>query len=133
MNFEGILKERGLKITPQRITILQEIQSQGHITIEDLYVNIKKIYPSISLATIYKNIWAMCETNILNEIKVPLQKQLYEINHQQHIHLICQKCGTLQDLPINFDEIEQVFKKSQNFKILNYAITIYGVCKKCQK
>ena len=40
MNFEQNLKESGLKITPQRITILQEIYKSGHATVEEIYENI---------------------------------------------------------------------------------------------
>ena len=73
MNFEQNLKESGLKITPQRITILQEIYKSGHATVEEIYENILQIHPSISLATIYKNLISMCEAGIINEIKPPLQ------------------------------------------------------------
>ncbi|MGD9595599.1 MAG: Fur family transcriptional regulator, partial [Wolinella sp.] len=79
MNFEELLKENHLKVTPQRMAILQEIYKAGHINIEDIYENIKTLYPSMSLATIYKNLTSMQEANIVRELKVPNQKQKYEL------------------------------------------------------
>lgn len=133
VNFETLLKEKGLKATPQRIAILQEIYRVGHIAIEEIYNNIQKIYPSISLATVYKNIAAMCEAELLNEIKPSLQKQVYEINQKKHAHLICQKCKSLQDVFLDFHDMIQSIQELQHFQISNSTITLYGVCKECQK
>ncbi len=60
--FEKILKENHLKITPQRLAILKEIQKFGHISIDEIYENVKESNPSMSLATIYKNL-ASIKTN----------------------------------------------------------------------
>lgn len=133
INFEQNLKDSGLKITPQRITILQEIQKAGHATVEEIYENILQIYPSISLATIYKNLISMCEAGIINEIKPPLQKQRYEINHIPHSHLICQTCGSLQDVDINTGKIVELKEIPSDFEVSAMSISIYGICKKCKE
>ena len=67
--FTKDLKAKNLKVTPQRIAMLHEIEENGHMDVDELYERIKEFYPSISLATIYKNIGALCEANILREIK----------------------------------------------------------------
>ena len=51
--FEAILRKKHLKSTPQRVAILRQIQESGHISIEELYERIRKLHPSISLATVY--------------------------------------------------------------------------------
>lgn len=131
MNFEKNLKEGGLKITPQRVAILKEIQSAGHATVDEIYERILEIYPSISLATIYKNLTSMCEAGILNEIKPPLQKQRYELNHTRHAHLICQVCGSLQDIDLDLKDLSLSTLESE-FEVTNINIAIYGVCKDCK-
>lgn len=133
MNFEQNLKDSGLKITPQRITILQEIQKAGHATVEEIYRSILQIYPSISLATIYKNLISMCEAGIINEIKPPLQKQRYEINYTPHSHLICQICGFLQDVNIDTGRVIDLKEISSDFEINAMSVSVYGVCKKCKE
>lgn len=131
MNFEKNLKEGGLKITPQRVAILKEIQSAGHATVDEIYERILEIYPSISLATIYKNLTSMCEVGILNEIKPPLQKQRYELNHIRHAHLICQVCGSLKDIDLDLKDLS-LSKLDSGFEVTNVNIAIYGVCKDCK-
>lgn len=133
MNFEQNLKESGLKITPQRMTILHEIYKSGHATVEEIYENILQIYPSISLATIYKNLTSMCEAGIINEIKPPLQKQRYEINHTPHSHLICQMCGSLQDIDVNLQKFVEIKGIPKDFEVSAMSVSIYGICKKCKK
>ena len=132
MDFEGNLKRGGLKITPQRMAILKEIQKAGHATIEEIYERILEIYPSISLATIYKNLASMCEARILNEIKPPLQKQRYELNHTPHSHLVCQICGNLQDIDLDIQSLD-IQKICKDFEVTNISVALCGICKECKK
>ena len=55
-NLHSILKKTPLKSTPQRLAILNTIQKNGHICVEDMFKELKPQFPSLSLATIYKNI-----------------------------------------------------------------------------
>ena len=132
--FEEVLKQNNLKITPQRVAILKEIKKSGHISIEEIYENIKEIHPSISLATIYKNLTSMQEAHIVDEVKLPNQKQRYELVKQPHIHLICEKCGSIMD--IHFDNsIERLKKECEeqtHYKVKDTSIALLGVWPKCQ-
>ena len=71
MNYENLLREHGLKVTPQRLGILSLMQQSGHVSVDDLYAEIKKQFPSVSLATMYKNINTMMNSSIVIEIKIP--------------------------------------------------------------
>ena len=61
-----LLQSSELKATFQRINILENISKYGHISIDDIYAEVIKIHPSLSLATVYKNIVLMVEKGILN-------------------------------------------------------------------
>ena len=131
---EQLLKQNNLKITPQRITILKEIEKRGHISIEEIYENIREIHPSISLATIYKNLTSMQEAKIIDEVKLPNQKQRYELIKKPHIHLVCEKCWDITD--IHFDSSIQQLKKDcetqMHYKIKDTSIVLLGICEHCQ-
>jgi len=129
---ENLLKEYNLKVTPQRIAILNTIYKYGHINIDTLYNEIKAIYSSISLATIYKNINAMIENNLLVEIKIPYQKSVYEITKQKHSHFICEKCGKIEDFIIDLDEINLHLQKKYHYQISSNIFIVSGVCSTCQ-
>jgi len=128
-SYKELLENSNLKITPQRLAILKELENKGHASIEEVYENIKEIFPSISLATIYKNINALKDEGIVSEICLH-QKPKYEINKDSHAHFICKKCGKVED--IDFDEvIDKNFSKK--YPNTQKEVYIYGICKECKK
>ncbi len=131
MNFETRLREKKLKVTPQRMAILNEIQKNGHISIEDIYENIKKVYPSISLATVYKNITSLYEANLLREIKAPSHKQKYELTCDRHIHVACEKCGKLEDVRVGLEEAMNLCSSATNYQLYDVSAVFLGLCAEC--
>ena len=131
MEFEASLKAKNLKSTPQRIAILREIQKNGHIGVEDIYQNIKKHYPCISLATVYKNVATLNEAEILREIKAPTQKQKYELACDKHIHVSCDRCGKLQDVYADVNALSSECKQKTGFDFIPSSAddgTLRGCC-----
>ena len=133
-DYIGLLKDSGLKATFQRINILELIDKYGHISVEEIYEEIKKIHPSISLATIYKNIILMLNKNVLTEVPVVGKKSKYELFKDDHIHLICTKCGNVEDRASidSADEILFNVTKEEHFKLAKQQINLYGTCNSCQ-
>ncbi len=128
-NLKSLLEESNLKITPQRLAILKELENKGHASIEEIYETIKEMFPSISLATIYKNINSLKEEGIISEVCLH-QKPKFEISKIPHAHFICKKCGKVEDIPLN-----EVINKNIEEKYPNSdkELYIYGICKNCQK
>jgi len=126
---KSLLENSNLKITPQRLAILKELEKKGHASIEEIYENIRDFFPSISLATIYKNITALKEEEIISEICLH-QKPKFEITKHPHAHFICKICNNVVDVPLSEtvkNEIEKHYPNSQQ------ELYIYGVCENCQK
>ncbi len=128
-NLKSILENSSLKITPQRLAILKELELHGHASIEEIYEGIKETFPSISLATIYKNINALKEEDIICEVCLH-QKPKYELKKAPHAHFICKECGKVEDIPI-----DELLKKEIDNKYPNThkELYIYGVCKECRE
>jgi len=129
-NYINLLKENDLKATIQRTSILKSIDQAGHINIDEIYEDVKEQYPTLSLATIYKNIILMQQNSVIVEVPMNGEKSKYELKKDDHIHLICQQCGSIQDR-----EITQSTQKTlviENFKLNNSQINLYGVCQNCQ-
>ncbi len=127
-----LLKKYHLKATPQRIYMVNEIEKKGHINIDDLYESLKKSFPYISLATVYKNINAMVENGFLSEVKIPKMKTKYELTKDEHAHLVCIKCGTLEDICIDTQCIKNDIIQKSGYDIEKTLIQIEGICPKCQ-
>ena len=110
MEFLTVLKERGLKATPQRVAVLKELDKKTHPSMEEMYSNIKEDNPTISLATIYKNVNLLKEQGIVIEINMPNGKMRYDYLSYPHIHLVCKCCGCIEDL--DYDENLFKFQKT---------------------
>jgi len=128
-NSQNLLKESPLKVTPQRLEILQTIQKNGHISIDDLYVNIKEKFPSISLATVYKNIHSLKDKNILSEIHPQNEKSHFEITKDPHGHFVCKNCGKIYDFEIQTSCNPHLSEISE---IEESEVYLYGLCKHCK-
>ncbi len=133
MNYELLLREHNLKVTPQRIAILSLMQEIGHVDVEELYSSIKKEFLSISLATMYKNINSMIKTKLIEEIKIPGQKPKYEITKAPHVHLLCTECKEFVDLELNVEGLLSAASDKSSYKLYESNIILSGVCEKCQK
>lgn len=131
MNYETILRDVNLKATPQRLGILALMQRCGHISIEEMYLMIKKDFKSISLATLYKNIHAMIDASIVKEVKVAHQKSKFEITKESHSHLVCSECGEVRDIYLNTEDILKQAKSISDYNLKDVEITLTGKCDHC--
>lgn len=127
-----LLKEYDLKVTPQRVAIVDELYMNGHMNIDELYKNLQRKFPSISLATIYKNVNAMVEKIFLNEVKLPDTKTVYELVKDSHSHLVCSSCGNIEDIQLDTSIIEKSLSTMSKFKVENTEVVFSGTCQKCQ-
>lgn len=130
-----MLKSVGLKATPQRLCVLKSLSSHTHPTIDELYAIVRKEHPSISLATVYKNLWALVEARLVVEIAVPGQKTRYDIYEREHIHIVCKHCGAVSDIfkeDAKMEKYQSHIEKQVGEKIssLNIIATV-PKCKKC--
>jgi len=132
INYTDILREHNLKATPQRLAIANALHLRGHISIESLYEVMVKKFNSISLATIYKNINLMLENSFIQEVKIPNAKSVYELTKASHSHLVCNKCGEVEDITIDLDSIIKSVPKTSDFKIDSTNLILSGTCHKCQ-
>ena len=133
-DYATLLKESDLKATFQRMSILGVIEKYGHMSVEDIYAEVVKVHPSLSLATVYKNIILMVEKGVLVEVPIVGKKSKYELTKEDHIHLVCMECGAVEDKPLmqETDTILNTFTKHEHFKLKKQQINLYGVCEKCQ-
>ena len=132
MNYKNLLRESGLKVTPQRLGILSLMEHNGHMSVDDLYEEIKKLFPSISLATMYKNINAMMNSSTIIEVKIPKQKSRFEIVKEKHGHLLCQQCGDFSDIKVDFEKIVRDIEMKSRYKLFETNLVLSGICPLCQ-
>lgn len=132
INYTDELRQHHLKATPQRLAIAEALHKRGHINIDMLYDLMLKKFNSISLATIYKNINLMLENSFIQEIKIPENKSVYELTKAEHSHLVCSKCGEVEDIVLSIDSVLDQVTVQSNFEITKADLVLSGICKNCQ-
>lgn len=141
--FENLLREKGLKVTNQRIAVLSAFSAtkDSHLTAEEIYELIKKESPEIGLATVYRTIQLLLELKIIDRIYLDDGSVRYELGHvyeeedaHHHHHLICVKCGRVMSFQGDLlDEFEERIEKQTGFQIQDHDVKLYGYCADCLK
>lgn len=139
-NFKQILKEKGLKVTKQRILVLEALASceDKHLTAEEIYEIVKADFPEIGLATVYRTIQLLVELDLVESIQLGDGYVRYEIGKldgeeaHHHHHLICLSCGKIISFRDDLlDELEARIMESASFQVINHEVKLYGYCREC--
>ena len=129
------LKERGLRITPQRLAIIEVLLEKGHLHpgASFIYKEAKKKSGSLSLSTTYATINEFSRYGIIKTLQFDGIENRCEGNLDEHINLICEQCRKIIDyeVPICLDQ-KDVAKKT-GFTVTNSRLEYYGYCRDCSK
>lgn len=119
-------------MTKQRAAILQVLRSDKcHHTADEIFTLSREIYPGISRATVYNNLRALEEEQIIRRIGGEGASARYDSSYIPHGHLFCTACGKIFDFVIpNFTETLSSFSGSS---VDSYELKISGVCEECKK
>jgi len=129
------LKERYSRLTPQRVALVRLIAaSDGHPSASQLYTKIKRQFPTMSHATVYKTLTLLKEMNQVLEIDLRNDSHYDGNRPQPHPHLICIKCNKIIDGEVSLDqESLRRLEQASGFKILRPQISLYGLCPDCKE
>lgn len=131
-----IMRKNKLKLTHQRDTLLRYLihhQAQ-YVNTTQIDKYMRQQFPNMSHNTAYKNIRKLKDIGIIEERFTEGQQQIkYQCDFANHIHshLICQNCGKVIELKINFTRVIQ--HQLQGYQVNNQRIEIYGICPECQR
>lgn len=132
------LKENGYKFTSQRVLVYNSFlnNKNKHLTTEEVFHAVSQIDKSIGIATVYRTVQLFYELGLINQINFGDNITRYEIklNDKEHTHhhLICLKCGKVQEVKIDLlEDLEQEVEKNKRFKIVDHQLKFTGYCKEC--
>ena len=137
------LREKGLKVTHQRILVLSVLEQNNgrHMTAEDIYELVSEDYPEIGLATVYRTLQLLWDMQLVDRLNLDDGCVRYEIGHllkggarHNHHHLICRSCNRV--IPFDgdlLDDLERYIEESTGFHVLDHELKFYGLCRECMK
>lgn len=130
------LREKEYRITPQRLAILRILaESAEHPDVEKIYAQVKKNFPTTSIATVYKTISVLKDVGEILEISFGDGSNHYDGNRPfPHPHLICTRCRKIIDPDLeSLTYVTDELSKDTGFQITSHRLDFFGICPECQK
>ena len=130
------LKERGQRITPQRLAILRILAvSEGHPSVEEIHNLVLKDFPTTSLATVYKTITLLKELGEVLELEFSQGSNRYDGSKPfPHPHVVCTGCKRIVDPDLeSLSAMTTEVSEQTGYKVSNHRLDFYGLCPECQK
>ncbi len=125
------LKEAGLKVTPQRLAILEAVyRLNNHPTAENITQYIREAHPSIATGTVYKVLETLVDNHLINKVKTDRDVMRYDGVMDRHHHLYCSESDRIDDF--QDDELDRMLedyfqqKEIPGFKIEEIKLQIKG-------
>ncbi|MEY8415354.1 Fur family transcriptional regulator, ferric uptake regulator [Tissierella praeacuta DSM 18095] len=137
---KGKLQKEGYKLTTQRRAILNTIVDnyEEHLSCDEIYNIVKKKYPDLGIATVYRTLQLFEKLNIVYKLNFDDGCSRYELstdseNHHHH-HLVCLNCGKVTEVKLDLLEaLEEEIESEGQFTIVDHNVKFYGYCSECKK
>lgn len=135
-NIRKVLADKGLKVTPQRTSILEAIYSlNNHPTADNIIEYIREAHPNIATGTVYKVLDVLVENHILKKVTTERDIMRYDGVIEKHHHIYCSECDLIEDYKdAELDNILKEYFENKSFpglKIEDIIIQIRGTFDKC--
>src|ERR671914_1472078 len=132
--FERNLRERGLRVTPQRILIHRAFADLGrHATAEEVLARVAPRLPNASLPTVYAALELFEELGIAHRVAAGSATALWDPRPERHQHLICRSCGAVEDLDVRIDAGTALrAARRRGFRPEGSELIVSGLCERCQ-
>lgn len=133
-DIEERLKSKGYRLTEQRLAVWKALRNTtSHPDANWIYEKVRQETPHISLGTIYRTLGVLREVGLLRELDYSSSQSRYDGTTNNHYHLICTRCGRIEDLDLPLEEgLERKAQAHTEFLILEHRLEFYGLCPHCR-
>ena len=119
--------------TLQRKLIFNAVKELNiHVTAEQVYKYVAKQHPTISKATVYRNLNQMVQERDLSAISSPYSSTHYDHKLHEHYHFVCDLCEQIFDVEADFSDICNRIGNTDGFDVASYSIAFSGLCWSCK-
>lgn len=129
------LRARGGRVTHARKAVLEALmESNSHVTADDLLSIVQTTYPDIHLSTIYRTLDALEHLGVVDHVHLGHGKAVYHLASNSHQHIVCESCSIVEEVPVElFTDLENVLMDKYQFKIRMNHFAVIGTCKNCRE
>lgn len=129
------LKEKGLKLTPQRLAIIDALveKCDTHPGTTLIYKEARKKAKSVSLSTVYATLKEFSEIGLIKLLEFDRMENRYDGNLSDHVNLICKRCGKIIDYHIPKNLGPKDITRKSGFVVTDTRMEFHGYCRDCLK
>jgi len=134
-HFEEALRQHGIKVTLQRTEIFRAVAgTTDHPDAETIYRRVRKKIPTVSLDTVYRNLWLFNDLGLVATLGPPRGRLRFDANTGPHHHFSCRKCGMLEDFESPaYDALPLPERVSGMGEVEGVHVELKGLCNRCLK
>ena len=121
--------------TIQRTVVLETVKRlKCHATANEIYEAVIRDYPTISRATVYRNLQQLSETGLVCKREMPNGADCYDHICTDHYHVRCVRCGRVFDVDMDYiPDLQKSIKDTHGFEFTGHDIIFKGICPDCGK
>jgi len=130
------VKAHGLRMTPQRAIIFEAVEKlEGHITAEDIFIEVQQVNPYINLATIYRTLELLQDLNLMTQTHLGQERTFFALkDHCSHHHLVCEVCGSIEEFHDDvLEPVRRVLEEKYSFEAHTDHLSVFGICQACRQ
>lgn len=127
------LEARGCSYTRQRAAVYDYLSRVSHHpTAEEVFLEVKKVLPKVSLATVYKNLESLIECDAASKLSYGDGPARYDVRTDYHYHTRCLECGQLRDVEAGpATRVLSEISPGTGFEVTDYRLELLGFCQQC--
>jgi len=122
-------------MTPQRDVLLRVLSAtHGHPTADDLVRRVRRVLPSVSHATVYRNVQELVAAGVIGTLERAGGAVQYEVNPDDHHHFVCRGCGRVWDVYLDGVDYRVNRRRSglPGFQVDRPEVQLHGLCARCR-
>ena len=130
-----MLRERGLRLTPQRQLILEAVHELGHATPEQVHTYVRERVAGVNITTVYRTLELLEDLGLVNHTHLSHGSPTYHTaGEDQHVHLVCRGCGSVAEVdPSVMQPVTERLQREQNFRVDVGHVSLFGECGDCKE
>lgn len=126
------LRKKGYRLTKPRKMVLKALTFYPQ-SVTDIVNSLEKKQAIVDMATIYRTLQVLVGLGVVAKIQFNNTSALYELSsNNHHHHLVCNNCGSIEDICLNEDLLMNQVNKQTSFKVQSHSLEFFGLCVNCQ-
>ena len=128
-----LLRERGMRVTSQRLLIERALRDHGgHLTAEQVHELVEPALPGVTQQTVYSTLALLTDLGVARRVSAPGPSTRFEARIDDHHHMVCERCGAVEDLHVRVPVSRAVGAATENgFTPSSASVTVLGLCSAC--